>query len=105
MAPRTLASRSELRDGDHAEFTLLERKHRSTKRDDAVIFSTLAENRAMNRATMARFPRHRRLLVTAEIQQAVTVSRDAGGAHRARPGSGQRSVAEPPATRRPRDAR
>ncbi|MCU0690029.1 MAG: hypothetical protein MUF54_01375 [Polyangiaceae bacterium] len=35
------ASRSELRDGDHAEFTLLERKHRSTKLDDAVIFSTL----------------------------------------------------------------
>jgi ATP-dependent DNA helicase RecG len=35
------ASRSELRDGDHAEFTLLERKHRSTKLDHAVIFSTL----------------------------------------------------------------
>lgn len=35
------ASRSELRDGDHAEFTLLERKHRSSKLDDAVIFSTL----------------------------------------------------------------
>lgn len=35
------ASRSELRDGDHAEFTLLERKHRSDKLDHAVIFSTL----------------------------------------------------------------
>lgn len=35
------ASRSELRDGDHAEFTLLERKNRNTKLDGAVIFSTL----------------------------------------------------------------
>lgn len=35
------ASRSELRDGDHAEFTLLERKHRSDKLDKAVVFSTL----------------------------------------------------------------
>ncbi|MBX3129292.1 MAG: hypothetical protein KF718_21420 [Polyangiaceae bacterium] len=35
------ASRSELRDGDHAEFTLLERKHRSDKLDNAVLFSTL----------------------------------------------------------------
>lgn len=35
------ASRSELRDGDHAEFTLLERKHRSDKLDEAVLFSTL----------------------------------------------------------------
>lgn len=35
------ASRSELRDGDHAEFTLLERKHRSSKLDNAVLFSTL----------------------------------------------------------------
>lgn len=35
------ASRSELRDGDHAEFTLLERKHRASKLDDAVLFSTL----------------------------------------------------------------
>ncbi len=35
------ASRGELRDGDHAEFTLLERKHRSSKLDDAVIFRTL----------------------------------------------------------------
>lgn len=35
------ASRSELRDGDRAEFTLLERKHRSTKLDQAVLFSTL----------------------------------------------------------------
>jgi ATP-dependent DNA helicase RecG len=35
------ASRSELRDGDHAEFTLLERKNRSAKLDGAVVFSTL----------------------------------------------------------------
>jgi ATP-dependent DNA helicase RecG len=35
------ASRSELRDGDHAEFTLLERKHHSSKLDDAILFSTL----------------------------------------------------------------
>ena len=35
------ASRSELRDGDHAEFTLLERKHRSSKLDGAMLFSTL----------------------------------------------------------------
>lgn len=35
------ASRSELRDGDHAEFTLLERKNRSAKLDGAVLFSTL----------------------------------------------------------------
>lgn len=38
---RDTASRSELRDGDHAEFTLLERKNRSTKLDRAVLFSTL----------------------------------------------------------------
>ncbi len=35
------ASRSELRDGDHAEYTLLERKHRDSKLDNAVLFSTL----------------------------------------------------------------
>lgn len=35
------ASRGELRDGDHAEFALLERKNRSSKLDGAVLFSTL----------------------------------------------------------------
>jgi ATP-dependent DNA helicase RecG len=35
------ASRGELRDGDHAEYTLLERKNRDCKLDDAVLFSTL----------------------------------------------------------------
>ena len=35
------AFRSELRDGDHAEYTLLERKNRSSRLDDAVLFSTL----------------------------------------------------------------
>lgn len=35
------AYRGELRDGDHAEFTLLERKNISCKLDDAVLFSTL----------------------------------------------------------------
>lgn len=33
--------RGELRDGDHAEFTLLERKHRASRLDDAVLFATL----------------------------------------------------------------
>ena len=35
------ACRGELRDGDHAEYTLLERKNRSNKLDGAVLFSTL----------------------------------------------------------------
>ena len=35
------AYRGELRDGDHAEFTLLERKNRREKLDDTVLFSTL----------------------------------------------------------------
>ncbi len=35
------ASRGELRDGDHAEFALLERKNRGSKLDGAVLFSTL----------------------------------------------------------------
>ncbi len=37
----TTACRGELRDGDHAEFTLLERKHRSERVDDGVLFATL----------------------------------------------------------------
>ncbi len=35
------ACRGELRDGDHAEYTLLERKSRHCKLDDAVLFATL----------------------------------------------------------------
>ena len=35
------ACRGELRDGDHAEYTLLERKKRASRLDDAVLFSTL----------------------------------------------------------------
>jgi ATP-dependent DNA helicase RecG len=35
------AFRGELRDGDHAEFTLLERKNRATRLDDCVLFATL----------------------------------------------------------------
>jgi len=36
-----VAYRGELRHGDHAEFTLLERKNRDRKLDDCVLFSTL----------------------------------------------------------------
>jgi ATP-dependent DNA helicase RecG len=35
------ASRGELRNGDHAEYTLLERKNRDCNLDDAVLFTTL----------------------------------------------------------------
>ncbi|MDA1012924.1 MAG: hypothetical protein O3A00_00555 [Planctomycetota bacterium] len=37
----TQAYRGELRDGDHAEFTLLERKNRDRKLDNCVLFKTL----------------------------------------------------------------
>lgn len=35
------ASRGELRDGDHAEFTLLERKNRTNPLDNSILFATL----------------------------------------------------------------
>jgi ATP-dependent DNA helicase RecG len=35
------AYRGELRDGDHAEYALLERKNRDKKLDGAVLFATL----------------------------------------------------------------
>jgi len=35
------AYRGELRDGDHAEYTLLERKNRDCKLDEAILFATL----------------------------------------------------------------
>jgi ATP-dependent DNA helicase RecG len=35
------ACRGELRYGDHAEFTLLERKNRSSRLDGAILFATL----------------------------------------------------------------
>ena len=35
------AHRGELREGDHAEFTLLERKNRATKLDGSILFATL----------------------------------------------------------------
>ncbi|TWT61716.1 ATP-binding protein [Rubinisphaera italica] len=41
-SPRiSTAYRGELREGDHAEFTLLERKNRDKKLDDCVLFATL----------------------------------------------------------------
>lgn len=40
-APPHTAYRGELRDGDHAEYTLLERKNRDQKLDGCVLFSTL----------------------------------------------------------------
>lgn len=36
-----VAHRGELRDGDHAEYTLLERKNRDKKLDGAILFATL----------------------------------------------------------------
>ena len=36
-----VAHRGELRDGDHAEYTLLERKHRDERLDGSVLFATL----------------------------------------------------------------
>jgi len=41
MNPLVTASRGELREGDHAEFTLLERKCRDCKPDGSVLFATL----------------------------------------------------------------
>ena len=38
---RSTAHRGELREGDHAEFTLLERKNRNRKLDSCVLFATL----------------------------------------------------------------
>ena len=35
------AHRGELREGDHAEYTLLERKNRAHKLDECVLFTTL----------------------------------------------------------------
>merc|ERR1712173_275746 len=35
------ASRGELREGDHAEFTLLERKNRAIPLNDSILFATL----------------------------------------------------------------
>ena len=40
-APHSTAYRGELRDGDHAEYTLLERKNRDQKLDGCVLFTTL----------------------------------------------------------------
>jgi ATP-dependent DNA helicase RecG len=41
MGPLVTAFRGELRDGDHAEFTLLERKCRDRRLDDCILFATL----------------------------------------------------------------